>query len=118
MAYTVPGVEDFVAKFPEFDEQVDAPGIEAAISLAAEDVDDSWIEADYANAILYLAAHYVSVGLAQADTVGQEAIKSLTIGPLSLTYGDQIKSSDYETSLYGQRFLVYRRRSHPAVRVV
>lgn len=118
MAYTAPTVDDFAAQFPEFDEQVEESQITAALTLAMRSVDETWIEGDYSLAILYLAAHVVSVGLFAADNVGSELIKSLSIGPLSITYGNQISASDLETSIYGQQFLKFRRRSKPAVLVV
>lgn len=118
MAYTPPTVDDFAAAFPEFDEIVDADAASAALTLAARFVDETWIEDDYATAILYLAAHFASVGLANAQSAGQEKIEAISIGPLSIKYGKQISSTDLLSSNYGGVYLSLRRRSHPPIAVV
>lgn len=115
MAYEPPEVADFVARFPEFDEQADAGAVQAALDLAGRFVDDSWLEEDYEEAYLQLAAHFVGVGLANAQSVGQEKIEAISIGPLSIRYGKQISSSDLATSNYGSVYAMLRDKSHPAI---
>lgn len=60
MPYTKPTAAEFKAKFPTF-AAVGDPTIDLAITDASASVDVSWVEADYQPAILYLAAHIMTI---------------------------------------------------------
>lgn len=60
MPYTTPTAADFKAKFPTF-AAVGDPTITLAITEASASVDQSWVAADYQPAILYLAAHIMTL---------------------------------------------------------
>lgn len=115
MPYTTPTSDQFYEKFPEF-EDIDDAKIDAAIAEAP--VDETWMEADYQPAILYYAAHIISVGEAGAAAFGQDDLKSISIGPLSLSYGGKLSASDFNTTSYGQFYLSIRARNVPAIAVV
>lgn len=117
MPYTLPTAEQFLERFPEFAE-VDEDKITALLALANRQVDESWFEEDYQEAIMQLAAHQISAGLIAEEGVGEDTLKSLSIGPISLSYGDTVKLSDLTTSAYGQAFLVLRRQNIPAIAIV
>lgn len=120
MAYVIPEVADFRARFPEFDDSTVYPdaGVQTALDLAVRQVDETWLEADYAEAIMQLAAHLLSASGVAADTLGQDDLKSISIGPLSLTYGERVSVSGLKTTLYGQSFADLRRKNIPAVLTV
>lgn len=125
MAYTLPTVEDFRNKFPEFDEDYHTDDqIQDALDEAARNVDETWLEADYANAILYLAAHGIAVTDFGAESLGQDNLKSISIGPLSLSYGRTIAEaiagdpSALKTTVYGMRFFRLRKLNIPAVKII
>jgi hypothetical protein len=60
MPYTLPTAAQFKAKFPTFAAVAD-PTITLAITEASASVDRGWVEADYQPAILYLAAHIMTI---------------------------------------------------------
>lgn len=120
MAYETPTVEDFRARFPEFEADGYVPDevIQRVLNEASRQVDSTWLEADYAAAILYLAAHLLTVSTFAEDSVGQENIKSLSIGPLSIAYGEQVSFDKLSSTSYGQQFSELRRVNVPAVLVI
>lgn len=119
MAYTAPDASDFSTKFPELSALIDDDDkVDAAILEAGRSVDNTWLEGDYATAILYLAAHILTVGIAAIDSVGQEKIKSLSIGPLSITFGEAVNFEDFSSTPYGQAYLSLARKNHPPILVL
>lgn len=122
MPYTVPTVDDFRARFPEID-ATDAV-IQTAINDAADMVDTTWLEKDYQKAILFLAAHYVTIGAAEeVGTIGDEqTIASESFGPISVSYqkteGGASNGSTFGTTGYGRRYLELLRLNFPAIVVV
>lgn len=118
MAYTVPSADDLIERFPEF-EDVDSDLLDRVIADAALQVDTTWLEADYARAILYLAAHLLSVSTAQSDGESTDDIASEHIGRISVTYrGSTAASSSLGSTTYGEQFVLLRRLNHPAIKVV
>ena len=116
----LPTVDDFRERFPEFEERSDEE-IEMAISDAGDEISESvWMEKDYANGVLFLAAHFMTAGIAQGEfiTDGGPPIKAESIGRLSTTYGDPAKSGDYTSTNYGNRYLRLLRRNVPRLLVV
>lgn len=104
MAYTPPTVDQFQERFPKF-AAADTDLLELLLAEAMTQVDDSWLEQDYATAIMYLMAHlYTMESGSQSDRPG--SIVSESFGPLSTSYGSNGKpsSSDYDATEYGRRF--------------
>jgi PHD/YefM family antitoxin component YafN of YafNO toxin-antitoxin module len=60
MPYALPTVNEFRARLPEFADTENGD-ITAGILAASDFIDDSWIEADYKPALIYLAAHLMSM---------------------------------------------------------
>jgi hypothetical protein len=113
MSYDVPTVAQFQARFPEIDAEETA--IQIAIDDAADIVDTTWREKDFQKAILFLAAHYVTTGTAEAaGEIGDaQNIASESFGPISVSY-QKTESGDSSndtlgTTGYGRRYLELRR---------
>lgn len=131
MPYTLPTLEQFRTKFPTFAGVADAT-ITAAIQEASASVDQSWIEADYQPAILYLAAHILTVdgalyrdlgsiggiigaGLVSEAKVGDAQVK--LAGSASGGSGSG-NGSGLASTPYGLRYRDLLRRNQPAVALV
>lgn len=131
MPYTKPTVDQFRVKFPTFS-GVGNPTVQAAIDEASASVDQSWIEADYQPAILYLAAHILVVDGAITDGLGLGAVGgAIAAGVLSeakvgdvtakLASGGNSGGSSaggYGSTAFGSRYLQLLRRNQPAVALV
>lgn len=142
MAYIFPTVDDFRAKFPEFAD-LDDETIQTLLDEAGRNVDETWTEGDYTNAILYLAAHYHQLSLMAANEsggtgTGEDAsgvpagsmITSEHIGPIAVSYGKSTSAtsagssgsgaypSPFGTTIYGQRYLDLLKKNIPAVLVI
>lgn len=117
MAYTVPTADDFRTRFPRFAAVADAP-IDALIAEASAHVDDSWLEQDYATAILYLVAHLYQQEQGVAASRG--TIVSESFGPMSTSYAPTIPTGglNFGATEYGRRFQELQSRNFPAVLVV
>lgn len=131
MPYTKPTVDQFRTKFPTFS-GVGNPTIQAAIDEASASVDQSWIEADFQPAILYLAAHImasdgvlfdglgaaggmIAAGQVSEAKVGDAMVKLGGAGPGS---GGGGSVSGYPSTPYGKRYLELLRRNQPAIALV
>lgn len=133
MPYEIPTIEQFRTKFPTFSGVPD-PTIGAALGEASASVDQSWIEADYQPAILYLAAHILTVDGALFDALGSGAVGGvIAAGQVAeAKVGDvQVKlagpaggssgaggASGLRSTGYGLRYLDLLRRNQPAVALV
>jgi Protein of unknown function (DUF4054) len=115
----LPTVDEFRERFPEFDETSDEL-IEFALADAGDGISDTiWMEKDYANGVMFLAAHFLTAGTTQSEVITSgESIRSESIGRISTTYGDAAKSSDYASTEYGNRYLRLLRRNAPRMAVV
>jgi len=115
----LPSVDDFRERFPEFEDTSDE-NIEFALSDAGDEVDaDVWMTKDYANGVMFLAAHFLTAATTQSTTITEgEFIKSESIGRISTTYGDPTKSSDYTSSEYGNRYTRLLRRNSQRILIV
>ena len=123
MAYTVPTAADLKVRYPEFD-AVSDDLVTLVMTEAAGTVSTSWLERDYAPAIMLLTAHMLVTEGAVERAAGKKTtvtstgpIKSKTIGEVSVTYagagagagsaaGDL---SGLSATEYGKRFLALRR---------
>ncbi len=118
---TIPSAVNFKMRMPAFS-TTDDTEIEFALEEAARFVDDSWIAGDQILALMYMAAHLLSIESVAADSDGR-VVTSEHLGPMGETYASSGGSSAASTewlmkTSYGERFLEYRRRSRPAVMVV
>ena len=130
MPYTVPTVEQFTTRFPEF-----ASNDEEQIALLLQDsaflIDCTWREVDYQPAIMYMTAHHLTNANAAADYGGGSmpgSVSAETFGPISVSYGGQSGNSSgsggawsgspYSTTDYGRRYLRLRDGNFPAIMVV
>jgi hypothetical protein len=118
----VPTATNIKMKFPEF-KIIDDPTIEFAIEEAQRSVDDTWIAGDQTLALMYLAAHYIEVGIQRSASTAGEVLESERVGPISMTYKTPeiptpASPSDYMTTPYGTRFFELLQRSFPAVAII
>lgn len=126
MPYTVPTVDDFNARFPELAASDNEVLVDQCITRALRRVDTSWLEGDYQEAILLLAAHYYVSDPSQTGTDASSAtganLTSATIGRISESYaegeGGAPQSSDLTSSIYGTEFKRLLRVNHPAMKTV
>lgn len=96
MPYTLPTAVEFKAKFPTF-AAVGESTITLAIAEASASVDRSWVEADYQPAILYLAAHIMTMdGVVLAGSELGSAAGVITAGLIS-----EMKVGDVQVKLAG-----------------
>jgi hypothetical protein len=133
MPYVLPDATRFKAKFPTF-AAIEEPTIANAILEASASVDTSWIEADYQPAIMYLAAHIMTIdGVVVAGSDLGSAGGAINAGLISeMKVGDvQVKLSGASSGSggagtatglrstgYGLRHLELLRRNQPAVALV
>lgn len=99
MAYTVPDIAAFRARWtPRFDEVGD-PKVQQALDRAATKVDETWAEGDFAEAqLLYAAGWLTTQGLgggadAQAAAAGASGFKVMKSGALTLERFDNAAAS-------------------------
>lgn len=122
MAYTPPTYEEFIARFPIFDNQVTWPQamVEAVIVEATNNIDETWIEADYKPAIMYQTAHILSIDNAaegQVPSVGpQTFLSSESFAGMSQSFsmvqGGTLGSSEiWGSTSYGRRYLDLLRKN-------
>lgn len=131
MPYTTPTVDEFRVKFSTFS-GVGPATITAALEEASASVDQSWIEADYQPAILYLAAHIMAAdgvlfdglgaagGMIAAGQVSEAKVGDamVKLGGASGGSGGCGSASGYASTPYGQRYLQLLRRNQPAIALV
>lgn len=122
MAYETPTISDFVTRFPALDGSVGDEVLQLLLDEALRYVDNSWREADYKDAILYLVAHWLSSDDGTASASGQSSgdILSESFGPISVTYAQTTgaNASELSSTSYGKRFAQLRRGNFPAILVV
>lgn len=118
MPYVVPTPAQFKIRFPAFAAVADAT-VQALLTEAARNVDESWFEKDYQPAIMYLAAHYLKLEGVLGDDVNVTGpITSERLGDASVTYANAqtgVMMTQYGTTLYGRRYYELLRVNQPAV---
>lgn len=133
MAWTPPSVADLKARFPIF-ANVDETTLQLILNEAIAEVGVEWIEQDRAPAALYLSAHLLAgEGLAGATGTGgggaaiTGAVKKRKVGDVEVEFAGVASTgggsggwgaSPYDSTIYGQRYLLLLRRNFPAVAVV
>jgi len=120
MAYVIPTADDLKAKYPAFADVADAT---INLYIADAQVDTSWIEADYAPAIMAWAAWSmtdtgIGTGGEVAGYIGS-GVSRLKSGTLDVSFSDKAASlSGYETNIYGRHYLMLYRKNKAGPRVV
>lgn len=114
MAYDQPTADEFAARFPEF-EDIDDDLLAACLAEASRQVDESWLEADFKTAILYYTAHLMQTSEGAYDSGG---LKSFSVGPISVTFGDAKGNIDLTATSYGQNYLQLLRQNRGGPRVI
>ena len=120
MAYVVPTAADLKARFPAFADVLDAT---VNLYIADAQVDETWLEADYAPAIMAWAAWAmtdfgIGTGGEVAGYIGSGVTK-LKSGTLDVSFSDKASSaSGYETNVYGRQYLMLLRKNKGGPRVI
>lgn len=119
MAYDIPTAADLKGRYNEFDCVSDAT-VSAFISDARRSVHETWLERDFAPAIMLLAAHMmlsegvIAMARGKSSTMTTTGpINSKTVDGVSVTYAGvsagQMDAEGYGATEYGRRFLALRR---------
>lgn len=126
MAYTAPTAADLKARYAEF-ANVPTETVSAVIEDAQRSVSTSWLERDYAPAIMLLTAHMLVTegAVERADPNGNGGSMMTTSGPLKSYTVDGVRVehagtgagagsapgdlSGLSATEYGKRFLALRR---------
>lgn len=125
MAYTIPTYADFIARFPIFADR-EQTTIELLLAESAGNIDETWIEKDYAPAIMYLTAHNLALdNSADGEAVeigGQSAIASESFGGMSISYAnsgagasDSVSKTQWGLTAYGRRYYNLLQKNKPPV---
>jgi hypothetical protein len=133
MPYDLPTAAQFKAKFLTF-AAIGDPTLDMAITEASASVDRSWIEADYQPAIMYLAAHIMTIDGVLSATVDLENVSSvinsgivtkMKVGDVDVTLAGAASgtagagaATGLRSTGYGLRYLELLRRNQPAVALV
>lgn len=129
MAYDAPTIAEFKARFPTVAGTKSDPTIQAFLDEATNTIDTSWRESDYKIAIMYLAAHNMTmednVDAGAGGGITSGLIASESFGGMSISY-DNSKSSMSEAAvnsqwggtIYGQNFYLLLKRNKPAIVVI
>lgn len=104
MAYVLPTIADFRARFPRFTEQVASDAlVQMALDRGARNVDETWTEGDYAEGIMLYAAGWLTTqglgGGAEAEAAGAGAsgFKVMKSGALTLERFDKAAGGSSST---------------------
>ena len=125
MAYTAPTVAEFKTRFPALVVGKSDDLIQMFLDEANRSVDTSWIEGDYKTAIMFLAAHNMSmedasVGAGGGGT-GSGVVSSESFGGMSISYdnsdsaNDDAAKSEWGGTEYGRRFYRLLKLNKPAI---
>lgn len=118
--YGRPSPANLKAKYPAFANVSDAT-IQAYLDDAP--VDDSWLESDYAKAIMLWAAHTMTangIGVTEIEGYAASGLSRLKSGTLDVSFKDSASSADsqWSGSKYGAQFYVLLRVNKGGPRVV
>jgi len=121
MTHAVPTATEFKARHTGFAAVADGT-VTSMLAEASRSVSTCWAEADYGDAIMYLAAHLI----AEEQSAGGPSAASKA-GPIKRVKADTVeieymaggaKDATLGTTIYGRRFLALRDRNVPRVLVV
>lgn len=113
--YDKPGPAHFLARYPAF-ASVPAGTIQYWLADAERSVDESWIEADYATALMALAAHNMAMGgLGSGAGAIPAGVTRFRSGSMDVAVSESAASASakggYASTRYGQEFAILQRRS-------
>lgn len=127
MAYDPPTPDDLRAYYPAFAAVSDATIALYIDQVNGTDVDESWLEADFAPAIMSAAAHRMvrnGVAIAGGDLAGMAGagLTDFQSGSMRVRFSDeavkaQIKGG-WSTTQYGQNYAEMLRRNKGGPRVI
>lgn len=124
MAYVVPTPAQLKTMFPEFSTVGDTV-VQTYIVLANRFVDETWLGADFTNAIMFLAAHFLAImGYGKsADTYTNLSIfQTIRSGSLTLTRFDKSQQSEdvmnFKATRYGKMYRMLLQMNKGGPRVV
>lgn len=121
MAHEVPSAAAFKARHPKFASVADGI-VTAMLAEASRSVSECWSEGDYADGIMYLAAHLIAEensagGMSAASKAGP--IKRVKADTVEIEYaGATMQDASLDATIYGRRFKELRRRNSARVMVV
>ncbi len=117
MAFTAPTPAELKIRYSAF-ASVDDGTVQYWLTDAERLVTTSWIEADYAPAIMAFAAHYLAAGGLEASATGSALPTGVTrfrSGALDVSISEAVASKSaaygYASTRYGQEFAVFLRRN-------
>jgi len=122
MAYVDPTPAEIKARWPVF-AAVPDPVVQAAIDEAKRQVDESWFEGDYTNAVSLYAAHVLTLdgqGTGAGAVIagqGLQGVSRIKSGVLDVSFADGAGgggasgSDPLDWSPYGQRFKMLRKQN-------
>lgn len=118
MAYTVPTADELQTRYPAFADVLDAT-VTYWITDAQRSVDETWFEADYAPALMALAAHNMTLAGMGADAATFSGIPAgisrLKTGAFEALFTDDAAnaraSGSFASTRYGQEYLAMLRRN-------
>jgi len=123
MAYTPPALSDFRARYPAFATVADAT-VEYWLTDALRFVDESWMEADYAPAIMAAAAHAIALagfisGPASLAAGGVTSFKSGSFSAsIDASVAQAASGGGWSATRYGREFQQLQRRNFAGPRLV
>jgi hypothetical protein len=117
--YTKPLPGHLIARYPAFAAVAPAT-VQAWLTDAERFVDTSWIEGDYAVALMSLAAHNLALAGLGTDAAAATAIPGgvnrMKSGSLELGFTDEAANArlggGFDSTRYGQEYLALLRRNH------
>jgi hypothetical protein len=119
-----PAVAHLIQRYPEFAD-VERTTIQFWLTDAERYVDTSWMEGDYAAALMAMAAHHLTLAgqgsEAEATADLPQGITSMKIGTLGLTFDSALTrakaAGSLESTRYGNEYAVLLRRNKAGPRV-
>lgn len=123
MPYTAPTPDQLQARYPAFASVLDAT-IQVWLTDAERYVDETWMEGDYAPAIMALAAHNMAlnnIGEQTAAAAFPAGVTRFKSGAMDVTISDTAAAAQarggYGSTSYGREFQLMLRRNFggPAV---
>lgn len=122
--YAKPTAAHLMARYPAF-ASVDAGTVQIWLTDAERFVDDTWLEADYAAALMALAAHNMAmIGLGTQTAAGAlpAGVTRFKSGAMDLTISDSAAAAmargGYDATMYGREYERLRHRSFAGPRTI
>jgi hypothetical protein len=124
MAYTVPTADELQTRYSAFADVADAT-VDYWIEDAQRFVDETWTEADYAPALMALAAHNMTLGGIGTDSASLSGLPAgvtrFKSGSFEASFTDDAAnarmSGSFGATRYGQEYLLLLRRNKGGPRV-